>query len=69
MKSVYDMTTGQIIDNGYTATSTDASAYDAHASELELRLQLVTTERYTKSSTIPPELVLADLNAFIETMS
>ena len=68
MKTVYDMSTGQIIETGLTAVAAPATASDAHAPELELGLQPVTPERRTKSA-FPPELVLADLNAFLDTMS
>ena len=68
MKKVYDMSTGQIIDTGITDVAMSAIASNTYASELELRLQPVTSEQHTKSA-FPPELVLADLNAFLDTMS
>ncbi|MCG7866626.1 MAG: hypothetical protein JAZ19_18405 [Candidatus Thiodiazotropha taylori] len=68
MKTVYDMSSGQIIETGLTTLSApqDASQWDQPA--LELALQPVTSESPTKCA-FPPELVLADLNAFIEKMS
>ncbi|MCG7975635.1 MAG: hypothetical protein JAZ16_11305 [Candidatus Thiodiazotropha taylori] len=68
MKTVYDMSSGQIIETGLTTLSApqDASQWDQPA--LELALQPVTSECPTKCA-FPPELVLADLNAFIEKMS
>jgi hypothetical protein len=68
MKTVYDMSTGQIIATGLTPVSASQNAPHTCAMELELGLQPVTTEKVTKRA-FPPELVLADLNAFIENMS
>jgi hypothetical protein len=67
MKTVYDMNSGQIIESGLTnneATQLVAPQADIPA----LQLQLVTSEQSTERE-IPPELVLADLNAFLEEMS
>lgn len=66
MKRVYDMSTGQIADSGLTDETTQLIAPDASVPALQL--QLVTTERRTERE-IPPELVLADLNAFLDEMS
>jgi hypothetical protein len=66
MKTVYDMSTGQIIDNGLTDETARLNALDASLPALQL--QLVATEQRTERE-IPPELVLADLNAFLEDMS
>jgi hypothetical protein len=68
MKTVYDMSSGQIIETGLTRLSAPQSAPQIEAAELQLGLQPVTSETATKR-TLPPELVLADLNAFIEEMS
>jgi hypothetical protein len=66
MKTVYDMSTGQIINNGQTNEATQVIAPDAYIPALQL--QLVTPEQRTERE-IPPELVLADLNAFLDEMS
>ncbi|MES9834344.1 MAG: hypothetical protein ABW157_17460 [Candidatus Thiodiazotropha sp. LLP2] len=69
MKTVYDMSTGQITETGLTDASAHQNALQAeYATELELGLQPVISEPRTKR-TLPPELVLADLNAFLEKMS
>jgi hypothetical protein len=66
MKTVYDMSTGQIIESGLANETARNIAPDAGMPALQL--QLVTTEQSTERE-IPPELVLADLNAFLEEMS
>ncbi|MCU7920494.1 MAG: hypothetical protein KZQ99_12290 [Candidatus Thiodiazotropha sp. (ex Dulcina madagascariensis)] len=66
MRTVYDMSTGQILE--YVQSTETAQSVAPVASIPELRLQLVTPES-RKERDIPPELVLADLNAFLETMS
>ncbi|MCU7905309.1 MAG: hypothetical protein KZQ76_05510 [Candidatus Thiodiazotropha sp. (ex Epidulcina cf. delphinae)] len=66
MKTAYDMSTGQILENGQSTETTQSVA--PVASIPELRLQPATPEPRTERD-IPPELVLADLNAFLETMS
>ncbi len=68
MKTVYDMSSGQVLETGVTASSVPHDAPRIDAPALELGLQPVTSESATKCA-FPPELVLADLNAFIETMS
>ncbi|MEJ2620926.1 MAG: hypothetical protein P8163_11835 [Candidatus Thiodiazotropha sp.] len=69
MKTVYDMSTGQIIETGLNRLSAPQSAPQIEAAaDLQLGLQLVTCETAAKR-TLPPELVLADFNAFIEEMS
>ncbi|MCG7985297.1 MAG: hypothetical protein JAY90_21440 [Candidatus Thiodiazotropha lotti] len=68
MKTVYDMSTGQIIETGHTTLSAPQNASEFDQPALQLGLQPVTSERPTKCA-FPPELVLADLNAFIEKMS
>jgi hypothetical protein len=65
MTTVYDMSTGQILETGLTDVSVQADAPHAYETELELGLQPITSEKHTKS-VIPPELVLADLNAFLK---
>ncbi|MES9970365.1 MAG: hypothetical protein ABW092_10050 [Candidatus Thiodiazotropha sp.] len=66
MKTVYDMSTGQIIENGLTDET--MQLIESDASFPELRLQLVTPEQRTERE-IPPELVLANLNAFLDEMN
>ncbi|MET0062985.1 MAG: hypothetical protein ABW176_11905 [Candidatus Thiodiazotropha endolucinida] len=66
MKTVYDMNTGQIIESGLTSETPQLIAPDASIPALQL--QLVTPEQSTERE-IPPELVLADLNAFLDEMS
>jgi hypothetical protein len=66
MKTVYDMSTGQIIENGLTNETTQPIAPDASIAALQL--QLVTPEQRTERE-IPPELVLADLSAFLDEMN
>jgi hypothetical protein len=66
MKTVYDMSTGQIIENGLTNEAPRIIAPDASIPALQL--QLVTPEQRAERE-IPPELVLADLNAFLDEMS
>ncbi|MES9977250.1 MAG: hypothetical protein ABW107_00705, partial [Candidatus Thiodiazotropha sp. 6PLUC5] len=64
MKTVYDMSTGQISETGLEEASVHQNAPNAeYATELELGLQPVISESSTKRA-LPPELVLADLNAF-----
>ncbi|MET0066792.1 MAG: hypothetical protein ABW076_10670 [Candidatus Thiodiazotropha sp.] len=67
MKTVYDMSTGLTVDTGESAPTPVAAASDG-ACELELRLQPVHNESHTQRQ-MPPELVLADLNAFLDDMS
>jgi hypothetical protein len=66
MKTVYDMSTGHMVEIGASASTPVAAAQGTY--ELELRLLPVTTDSHTQRQ-MPPELVLADLNAFLETMS
>ncbi|MEJ2405026.1 MAG: hypothetical protein P8171_12170 [Candidatus Thiodiazotropha sp.] len=66
MQTVYDMSTGQMVEIGASASTPVAAAQGTY--ELELRLLPVTTDSHTQRQ-MPPELVLADLNAFLETMS
>jgi hypothetical protein len=66
MKTVYDMSTGQIIESGLANETARFIAPDANMPALQL--QPVTTEQSTERE-IPPELVLADLNAFLDEMS
>jgi hypothetical protein len=66
MKTVYDMSTGQIIESGLANETARFIAPDANMPALHL--QPVTTEQSTERE-IPPELVLADLNAFLDEMS
>jgi hypothetical protein len=66
MKTVYDMSTGQIIESGLANETARQIAPDADMPALQL--QMVTAEQSTEGE-IPPELVLADLNAFLDEMS
>jgi hypothetical protein len=66
MKTIYDMSTGQLIESDLTNESTPLCVHDASIPALQL--QLVTPEQRTERE-IPPELVLADLNAFLDDMS
>jgi hypothetical protein len=68
MKNVYDMSTGQIVETNTTAATACVATSLAPTCELEPRLQPVTSEPCTERQ-IPPELALADLNAFLNTMS
>ncbi|MET0089412.1 MAG: hypothetical protein ABW068_05210 [Candidatus Thiodiazotropha sp.] len=67
MKTVYDMSTGQKVETGVSASTLVAAAIDSTC-DLELRLVPVTHESHTQRQ-IPPELVLADLSAFLDDMS
>ena len=66
MKTVYDMSTGRILDPELHDESTQALSFDA--THCALQLQLVLPESRPKRQ-IPPELVMADPNAFIDKMS
>jgi hypothetical protein len=67
MKTVYDMSSGQVMETSTVADDTQRLAPDAMAWDLALRLQPVTNES-TPERGLPPELVLADLNAFLDKM-
>ena len=66
MKRVYDMSTGQMVEERIV-TSDAAHRPDTDTTALGLRLQTVVSESHPERG-IPPELVLADLNAFIDKM-
>jgi hypothetical protein len=66
MKRVYDMSTGRLVEETLTTYDT-ARRLDIDARALDLRLQPVVTESLPERG-IPPELVLADLNAFLDKM-
>lgn len=66
MKTVYDMGTGHILLTDPPAEIPHRLASDAPFAEL--RLQPVATESRPEKA-IPPELVMADLHAFIDKMS
>ena len=69
MRTVYDMSTGQITETGVADVPAYQNAPQAeYGTELELGLQPVICEQRTKSA-LPPELVLADLDAFLYKMS
>ncbi len=68
MKRVYDMSTGQMVEAASAVENTARLDMDARAWDLQLQLQTVTTESRPERG-IPPELVLADPNAFIDEMS
>jgi hypothetical protein len=61
------MSTGQVVEATAVANDAQRLATDATAWELELRMQPVTTESQPERG-LPPELVLADLNAFLDKM-
>jgi hypothetical protein len=65
MKTVYDMSSGQIVESASTIEQTRRLDYDATATQLQL--QPVVSESCPERG-MPPELVLADLNAFLEKM-
>ncbi|MES9991712.1 MAG: hypothetical protein ABW098_07155 [Candidatus Thiodiazotropha sp.] len=65
MTRVYDMSTGQIIEN--CLANEIGPAIAPNASLPELQLQLVTPDQSTERE-IPPELVMADLSAFLDKM-
>jgi hypothetical protein len=67
MKSVFDMSTGRMVETVTTSDNPEWRDFDATAKELQLQLQPVTIESLPKRG-IPPELVLADPNAFLEKM-
>jgi hypothetical protein len=67
MKTVYDMSTGQVEQAADMADDAQRPATDVAAYELQLRLQPVTEESIPERG-LPPELVLADLNAFLDKM-
>jgi hypothetical protein len=60
------MSTGRLVDETLTAPDT-AQRQDIDADALDLRLQPVVSESLPERG-IPPELVLADLNAFLDKM-
>lgn len=68
MKTTYDMSTGQVFEIGHSSVPASNNAPHTYEAEPELGLQLVTSERSTEIA-FPPELVLADLNAFLDKMS
>jgi hypothetical protein len=67
MKTVYDMSSGRMLESGIRADATPQLAIDATLCALQL--QLVIPESRPQRPKMPPELVLADLKAFLETMS
>lgn len=67
MKTVYDMSTGQVEETTAVADDAQRLATDAFAEQLQLRLQPVSNESIPERG-LPPELVLADLNAFLYKM-
>ena len=67
MKTVYDMSSGQVVETTAVTDDSRRLTHDAIAKELQLRLQPVTTEHPPERG-LPPELVLADPNAFLDKM-
>lgn len=67
MKTVYNMSTGQVEETTVVADDAQRLATDAYAEQLQLRLQPVSNESIPERG-LPPELVLADLNAFLDKM-
>jgi hypothetical protein len=66
MKQVYDMSTGRLVESDSTADDTHRPDFRNNA--LQLQLQPVVSESLPERD-IPPELVLVDLNTFIDDMS
>jgi len=67
MRTVYDMSTGRILESTLHTHATPRLTTDATLTALQL--QLVLPESRPQRPRMPPELVLADLKAFIESMS
>ncbi len=67
MKTVYDMSTGRVVETTSTAEEIRRLDFDAATMQLQLQLQPVITESTPKRD-IPPTLVLADPNAFLDKM-
>lgn len=67
MKTVYNMSTGQVVETSPTDNNAHGLDFNAAAMQPQLQLQTVITESYPKRG-IPPTLVLADLNAFLNKM-
>ncbi|MEJ2692536.1 MAG: hypothetical protein P8166_05595 [Candidatus Thiodiazotropha sp.] len=66
MKRVYDMSTGRVLNTATTAENAHGLELDAAATQLQLQ---PVAEEFPPKRGIPPELVLADLNAFLDEMS
>jgi hypothetical protein len=66
MKTVYDMGTGSILQTDPPVEIPRPLTSDAPVAEL--RLQLAVAESHPEKR-LPPELVMADLNAFLDKMS
>lgn len=66
MKRVYDMSTGRVLSTATTAENAHDLELDATAPQLQLQ---PVAEEFPPKRGIPPELVLADLNAFLDEMS
>ena len=67
MKTVYNMSTGQVEETTVVADDAQGLTTGAYAEQLQLRLQPVSNESIPERG-LPPELVLADLNAFLDKM-
>lgn len=65
MKTVYDMSTGRVVESASTIEQPRQLDVDTIATQLQL--QPVVTESLPKRG-IPHELVLADPNAFLDKM-
>ena len=66
MKRVYDMSTGRLEETSRSASDT-VHRQDPDATALGLQLQPVVSESIPMRG-MPPELVLADLNALLKKM-
>ncbi|MCU7843596.1 MAG: hypothetical protein KZQ93_07120 [Candidatus Thiodiazotropha sp. (ex Monitilora ramsayi)] len=66
MKTVYDMSSGQVVTPDHATELPERLVSDAEI--LQLQLQPVVTDSRPERK-IPPELALADLNAFFDKMS
>jgi len=67
MKTVYDMSTGRILESEKHTDAAPRLIMDTSLNALQL--QLVIPESRPQRPKMPPELVLADPKAFIESMS
>ncbi len=67
MKTVYDMSTGRVMETISTTEEIHRLDFGATSMQLQLQLQPVITESSPKRE-IPPTLVLADPNAFLDKM-
>lgn len=67
MKRVYDMNTGRMLESDF-CTAEPQRQTTPGATIPELQLQLVLPDSHPEMR-LPPELAMADLNAFLDRMS